>query len=339
MQAALLARAPDREPSGQTEERASSAARALCRAQRRIRKREPDPAARRWRKCPPKQRRPFLFGATVSVGSARARTMARNASVFRTSAVMRRVRRHSKNIQPSGSSRKISTQARSKVTTLSSTLHQGVAPAAARDRGDPCGRRESSRQAGRRRPRAPAIAKDRERWGRWARAAGNPKLDVRRLPDHVAGLRQRERVDQFAIAGEHSHHAGSGGEESERFSFHGERQRLSVFGLNANGIRIDFRFQLHIHRADGARRQLPGAKCIGRHPANDVGEQQRRGELVFHSRSDGMKTEHHHFRIAGARDDQRPASDRATTMSPGAGRKISALASSMSRARKPAPSG
>src|SRR5665811_482609 len=80
---------------------------------------------------------------------------------------------------------------------------------------------------------------------------------------------------------------------------------MAIFGLHANRLWISLRFKLNVHGTRRASGEFPRAECVRRHPADDVGEEQRRGELILQARTHGIETKHDDFRRTGPSNDER----------------------------------
>ena len=94
----------------------------------------------------------------------------------------------------------------------------------------------------------------------------------------------------------------------------------------------------HVDRADGSGLDFPAAERAGHHPAQNIGDQQRRRQFIFHRAAAGMESDHAPVsarsrarRSPGLRRSRRPR------CLPAAGENISADSSVTSRVRRPAP--
>ena len=339
-------------------------------------RRGPDPSAKCWSEVSTRTATATRVSFTLRRGSASASRIASRRNGLEASARRRRVRPHSQAAQASGSHAMANTQARSKVMlpsfackkpgrthfspSVPGPIPTGVvggklltmpsfgerakkrsgasrtqAEEAAASEQQPVHQQSQAAEHGQPRPE---ILRRRFQ----LRCSGNSAADVGRwTPHRFRNVGKRQRVDRFAVAGEHADRARR------------SREKLQV----AAGKREGKRALVLIQHADGgASASLPtGTLTVPTVPActsrlrnasgaiqlQDVGDQQRRGELIFHRGDgrDGSRAQPALLRLDFASHDQGPAADSATTISPGAGAKTSADSRVTSCVRRPAPRG
>ena len=158
------------------------------------------------------------------------------------------------------------------------------------------------------------MATDRGARRRPSEGRGTPlRTPARNPPDCLSDIRQRERVHHLEIAHLHAYGARSSGKESQIVAgvvrIEGEGQGTVLFIQHMDVFRLRVFFDRYIYRADGSRLNLPLAKRSRRHPAQDIGDQQRRRQLVFHRAAARIESDDHLFgasiRAIASRDNHR----------------------------------